>query len=194
MTSKEKILDKALTLFAENGYDRTTVDQIAQYVGIKAPSLYKYFAKKEDILNALIDAAENRYAENFGSYQQTSPSTESCEAFARNGFEMIRFIISDPLIRKMRIFLMQEQFRNKRLATITSQYQIDGIQFMTQKIIEGMMQNKLFVKGDAAIIALQFIAPVTLLIAKADRLPDSKKECLKLIKKHIKHFVNTYKK
>jgi len=40
---------KALTLFAENGYDGTSVEQIASIVGIKAPSLYKHFKGKEDI-------------------------------------------------------------------------------------------------------------------------------------------------
>ena len=53
MSTKEKILDAALTLFAENGYDGTSVEQIANIVGIKAPSLYKHYKGKEDILNAL---------------------------------------------------------------------------------------------------------------------------------------------
>jgi len=43
MSTKEKILDAALTLFAKNGYDGTSVEQIANIVGIKAPSLYKPF-------------------------------------------------------------------------------------------------------------------------------------------------------
>ena len=63
MSTKEKILDAALTLFAENGYDGTSVEQIAGIVGIKAPSLYKHYKGKEDILNALIDSAEVRYEE-----------------------------------------------------------------------------------------------------------------------------------
>lgn len=39
MTTKERILEEALALFAQNGYDGTSVDQIAKRVGIKAPSL-----------------------------------------------------------------------------------------------------------------------------------------------------------
>ncbi len=41
VTTKERILNEALTLFAENGYDGTSMEQIATKVGIKAPSLYK---------------------------------------------------------------------------------------------------------------------------------------------------------
>ena len=50
MSTKEKILDAALSLFAENGYDGTSVEQIAGIVGIKAPSLYKHYKGKEDIV------------------------------------------------------------------------------------------------------------------------------------------------
>ncbi len=57
MTTRDKILDEALTLFAENGYDGTSVEEIAEKVGIKAPSLYNHFKGKEDILNALIELA-----------------------------------------------------------------------------------------------------------------------------------------
>ncbi|MBE5872746.1 MAG: helix-turn-helix transcriptional regulator, partial [Lachnospiraceae bacterium] len=41
MSTKQRILNEALTLFAENGYDGTGVDLIAERVGIKGPSLYK---------------------------------------------------------------------------------------------------------------------------------------------------------
>ena len=35
MSTREKILEAALSLFAENGYDGTSVEQIANIVGIK---------------------------------------------------------------------------------------------------------------------------------------------------------------
>ena len=60
MSTKQRILDEALTLFAEKGYDGTGVDLIAERVGIKGPSLYKHYKGKEEILNALIDVAEER--------------------------------------------------------------------------------------------------------------------------------------
>ncbi|MBR3071729.1 TetR/AcrR family transcriptional regulator [Fibrobacter sp.] len=195
MTStKEKILETALTLFAENGFDGTSMEQIAQNVGIKAPSLYKHFKGKEDILNSLIDAAEARYEENFGSDKKIGKLPENIDEFLRTTTERIRFTINDPIIRKMRIFLVQEQFRNERLAEITTRHQMDGIQKMYQKIIEDLMNKGLFQKDDPALLAMELIAPVTVLVSKADRQPKSKKEALKLIEKHVKHFVEIYKK
>ena len=193
MSTKEKILEIALTLFAKNGFNGTSVEQIAQDVGIKAPSLYKHFKGKEDILNSLIDSAEARYEENFGSDKNIGPLPESIDEFLNAAMERVRFTMSDPMIQKIRTFLVQEQFRNERLAEITTHHEVDGVQRMYQMIIEGMMRKGLFKKDDPALLAMELIAPVTLLVSKVDRQPSCKKEALKLIKKHLKHFSETYK-
>lgn len=39
----------------------------------------------------------------------------------------------DPIIRKMRKFLVREQFRNERFAAITTKHQFSGIQGMYKK-------------------------------------------------------------
>lgn len=124
MTTKERILDEALTLFAQNGYDGTGVEQIAKKVGIKAPSLYKHFKGKEDILNALIDNAEVRYEESFGSEQNVGKLPESREEFISITLSRVMFTMHDPVIRKIRRFLVQEQFRNDRLAAVTTRHQL----------------------------------------------------------------------
>ena len=51
---REDILGIAARLFAEQGFDRTTMRQIAAESGIQAASLYHHFATKDDILHAVI--------------------------------------------------------------------------------------------------------------------------------------------
>ena len=111
MTTRDRILNEVLTLFAENGYDGTSVEEIAEKVGIKAPSLYNHFKGKEDILNALIDMAEARYEEFFGSDKHFGKLPESKEEFIQTSIQKISFTMNDPMIRKMRKFLVREQFR-----------------------------------------------------------------------------------
>ncbi|WP_433830696.1 TetR/AcrR family transcriptional regulator [Actinoplanes sp. CA-015351] len=48
-----EILDAALALFAEAGYDRTSTNAIAARAGISPGSLYQYFPNKEAIAEAL---------------------------------------------------------------------------------------------------------------------------------------------
>lgn len=194
MTTKERILEEALTLFAQYGYDGTGVDLIAKRVGIKGPSLYKHFKGKEDILNTLIDNAEVRYEDYFGSEKHIGKIPQSKEEFIRTTMGRIAFTMKDPMIQKIRKFLVQEQFRNDRLAEITTRHQLEGVQRMYTIIIEAMMDKGLFDKDDPALLATELTSPVVLWIAKADRQPQYEQEIIKSIEEHLYHFCNVYMK
>ena len=194
MTTKERILEEALTLFAQYGYDGTGVDLIAKRVGIKGPSLYKHFKGKEDILNALIDNAEVRYEDYFGSEKHIGKIPQSKEEFIRTTMGRIAFTMKDPMIQKIRKFLVQEQFRNDRLAEINTRHQLEGVQRMYTIIIEAMMDKGLFDKDDPELLATELVSPVVLWIAKADRQPQYEQEIIKSIEEHIYHFCNVYMK
>lgn len=52
---RSKLISVARTIFAENGYNKATVDDIAKSSGKAKSSLYYYFSSKEDIFKAVID-------------------------------------------------------------------------------------------------------------------------------------------
>ena len=54
MTTKERIVEEALTLFAQNGYKGTSVKNIADAVGIKDSSIYKHYKSKREIVDAIV--------------------------------------------------------------------------------------------------------------------------------------------
>ena len=192
MATKDRILEEALTLFSENGYDGTGVEQIAEKVGVKAPSLYKHFKGKEDIMNALIDNAEARYEEYFGSERHIGKLPENREEFIAVTMDRILFTMRDPMIRRIRKFLVQEQFRNERLAAVTTRHQLEGVQKMYTRILAGMMEKGLVVKDDPELLANELASPVVLLIAKADRQPQLEREITQSIERHIRHFCDVY--
>jgi len=51
--TQQRILDAALTLFASNGYEETTMREIATAAGCSLGLAYRYFASKEDLILAL---------------------------------------------------------------------------------------------------------------------------------------------
>lgn len=53
MMTQQRILDVALTLFASNGYEETTMRDIAAAAGCSLGLAYRYFASKEDLILAL---------------------------------------------------------------------------------------------------------------------------------------------
>jgi len=192
MSTKQRILDEALTLFAENGYDGTGVDLIAERVGIKGPSLYKHYKGKEEILNALIDAAEERYEEYFGSEKHIGKLPQSREEFIKVTMERISFTMRDPVIRKTRMLFVQEQFRNERISEVATRHQLDGIQRMFAKIIKGMMDEGIVKNDDPELLAVELTAPAVLQIARSDRQPQYEEECMEYIEKHLRHFCKVY--
>lgn len=53
---REAVLEAALEAFSANGFDRTTISQIATASGVPEASIYEYFRNKEDILFSLADS------------------------------------------------------------------------------------------------------------------------------------------
>ena len=61
---REELLDTALGLFLEHGYDRTSVEQITQAVGVAKGTFYHYFATKDALLEQLVDRYSERLFED----------------------------------------------------------------------------------------------------------------------------------
>jgi len=53
LRTQKHILDAAVRAFDESGYDRATVDRIAQLVGCSRVTVYQYFSGKDDIFRHL---------------------------------------------------------------------------------------------------------------------------------------------
>ena len=52
-STRERILDVALDLFTDQGFDGTSMREIAERLNITKPAIYYHFASKEEILMAL---------------------------------------------------------------------------------------------------------------------------------------------
>lgn len=58
-----ELLDKATELFAEKGYEATSLQDIAAAVGVSRPALYHYLRSKEDLLVMLAEQMSHNLAE-----------------------------------------------------------------------------------------------------------------------------------
>jgi AcrR family transcriptional regulator len=64
---KREILTAAGTCFAKFGYEKTTLDDIGEMVGLNKVSLYHYFASKEAIFVELITMEADQYGDSLKS-------------------------------------------------------------------------------------------------------------------------------
>lgn len=53
--TKRKIFETSMKLFAEKGYEATSIEEITATVGVAKGTLYYHFASKEEIFNFLIE-------------------------------------------------------------------------------------------------------------------------------------------
>jgi AcrR family transcriptional regulator len=52
---REQILDSAVTYIVERGLSSFTLENVAQQAGVSKPLVYKYFAKREDLLKEVLE-------------------------------------------------------------------------------------------------------------------------------------------
>ena len=59
---RDAALDKAMTLFWEHGYEATSLADLVEATGAKAPTLYAEFINKEGLFRAVLDRYISRFA------------------------------------------------------------------------------------------------------------------------------------
>jgi AcrR family transcriptional regulator len=70
----QRLLDAAEQLFALQGYDGTSLRQIAERAGIREPGLYNHFAGKQALYEAVLFRALNPMAEALSQHMQRASS------------------------------------------------------------------------------------------------------------------------
>ena len=203
MNTKKRILDEALTLFSEKGYANVFVAEIADAVGIKAPSLYKHYKSKQDIFNAILDEMKNNYDKQAAMLNMNGNnavadaevfSAVSEDGLVEMGMSLFRFFLHDGYTQKFRKMLTIEQFHNPQLAELfTKQYIDDSLKYQSA-MFEILCKNNILKGENPEIMALQFHAPIFMLLTMCDREPEREEELTMLLEKHIRQFVRLYSK
>ncbi len=200
--TREEIVEAALELFAVNGYEATSISQLADAVGIRKASLYSHFAGKQDILDTVVETVLKGYADHsiFARADWDDPEFTkdmtgmTAEDAARLIRGQLRYILHDPHISKGRKLLVIEQFRNAELAELqTKQNYRDVLNYfmgmMRFLIREGALRD-----DDPEIMAAQFSSPITVWINLCDREPEREDEVMELVGKHVMQFFEIYRK
>ncbi|MCR5275089.1 MAG: TetR/AcrR family transcriptional regulator [Clostridiales bacterium] len=87
MTRKEEIIYATLELAAESGMKGVSMSQIADRVGIKAPSLYNHFKSKDEIIHEMYTFLRQR-AQN-GSEASAPADIDYAKLFEKKSLEEI---------------------------------------------------------------------------------------------------------
>src|SRR6202046_1570707 len=73
------LMDAGAQLFAEKGYEATTMTEIASRAGAAIGSLYQFFPSKEALAEALFDRFAERWAASFARVEELGPGSSAPE-------------------------------------------------------------------------------------------------------------------
>ena len=198
--TKREIVAAALELFSVQGYEATSIAQIAAAVGIRKASLYSHFESKQEILDTLVQEILEQYEQRsiFARADWDDPAFADArrditpDTVLQAILGHLRYILHDPQLSRARRMLTIEQFQNPTLRALqTKQNYTDVMRYFTGFVRYLIRRGKLR-DGDAEIIAAQLCLPVSVWINLCDREPEREAEVTDLIERHIRQFFALY--
>lgn len=205
MTTKERITEEALTLFAKKGYKGTSVKNIADAVGIKDASLYNHFKSKQEIFDSIVELILTHISglsETLGMPQYDKQYTSASEFYEKLDLEGLKdlsrkafvFYLTDPYISRFWRVAHMEQYTNPEIYTMFRKIFMENAISYQEKLFEEMMEQGIFYQGDAKAAAISFYSPIYLLLSMYSDQPERKEEALGILDRQIEEFFRIYRK
>ena len=195
--TKQEILKASLELFSVQGFEATSISQIADAVGIRKASLYSHFDSKQAILDAIVKEVLQQYGKhsifaraNWEKDAGNLPLTADEAVGMIQG--QIRYILHDPAISRSRKMLVIEQFQNPSLAKLQTKQNYEDIMHYFTGLVGFLIRQGALAEDDPEIMAAQLCLPISVWINLCDREPEREQEVMELVERHIRQFFRLY--
>ena len=198
--TKHVIVTEALRLFSSNGYDATTMEDIARASNMKTPSLYNHFSGKQAIFEAVVDYCKEECARLIKNSSLNSSNAAAEQRILSMTVEdqisdvkrLFRYTLHSEFPSLFHRLLVVEQYRHPQLAVEYNRYIVEKQLRIFTELTRFMMSHGRMVSGDPEAMALQYMAPLSLLLELCFRQPEKEQIALELLEEHIRQFNRTY--
>jgi AcrR family transcriptional regulator len=109
--TRDRIRASALRLFREQGYDATTVEQIAAAAGVSHMTFFRYFPTKEDV--ALSDSYDPLIADVLAQTPATWPLIQRIRAVLVQGLRLVYDTERDALLAQNKLIVSTPALRER---------------------------------------------------------------------------------
>lgn len=195
--TKENILNTALRLFAQSGYEATSVSDIAGELHMTKGALYKHYKNKQDIFDSIVKRlyrVDAERAKAFGAPEE--PFDKAPHTFGDMSMEQmidflenqLKYLIEDEFASSVRKMLILEQYRNPDMAQLYQSWLVSGPVDYIEDLIREMMSRGIWKSGDTKMLALELYAPFFLLLSVSDFM-QNKEDATTLLTAHIERFI-----
>ena len=162
-STRDLIIDEAITCFAERGYDGTSLNDIAAGVGIRRPSLLHHFPSKETLYGSVFEQILSDWLERVGqAVEMDGTGWEKVELVLRAGFAL--FEDNPDYVRMMRREALDGGVRlGIDLASVLKPLFAAAAEYLDRMMDEGVLKRHdsrhLLITGYGAILTYFSDAP-----------------------------------
>ncbi len=153
MTTKEELIEKALLLFSEEGYESIGVQTIVDGLGLSKPTLYHHFGNKAGLLRSILDQYTGPFIEGLKLQilynQDIILSTETLVLF------YLSYVQKYPVFYRLKKNLYYSPLKSES-HTIMANYHDKEIA-LVQSLFEAIGQHHTGLKGKSEILAYTFL-------------------------------------
>jgi AcrR family transcriptional regulator len=151
--TKNAIMDSALELFNERGFDSVTIEEITNHAGVAKGSFYTYFSTKSDIIVDefwKIDAYYAEYSER--NLKRYKTAREKLLAFTRAQMRYVRDVIG---LQNLKILYANQTIQPGSNKIITNEER-QWVRIISEIMKEGQERGEFRTDMDARRMALLF--------------------------------------
>lgn len=196
MSTKEKIIETALELFSQRGYDGVSVRDIARAVGIRESSLYNHFENKRAIFDGIVDFCVQQSEVYFRGNALPFDQGDDMSVYQGIRLEHLQelieqtflFFFDDPWNLQFRRLLLLSQYTDPRCRDIYRQLYRDKCVQVQEYIFATLMDSGDIRREDPTAVAMEFYGPIFMLIHTCD----SFEEARPFIRAHVEQFRKNY--
>ena len=196
MTTKEKIMDVALHMFSERGYEAVSIRDICGEVGIKESTLYYHFKNKMDILDSLI-AKFKEHIEGLLIHIDEMPQMPSGKTKKKNAEStdiidsyMMDSYLFDPFCNLMIRLMMIEQFHNEEMRALYEKTMFTDPYDIYLRVFRMLASHGVFSESQVDAIVRKYHAYMTMLTYRYLLNGELTEERKKAYKKEVHALMN----
>ena len=187
----------ALHLFARDGYEAVSVSTIAAELGMTKGALYKHYKNKRDIFDSIVERMYQIDAQRAREYEvpekkyEIEPKTYeniSIHAIKKYAVSQFEFWSEDGFASDFRKMLTLEQYRSPEMAELYNNCIASGPVAYMEDIFREMIIKGILRETDPKQLAVEFYAPLYLLVNISDWSNDKEKS-IALLNNHMDRFI-----
>ncbi len=162
--TRAQLIAIATRMFADRGYEETSVEAVLREAGVSRGSLYHHFASKEALFEAVAEEVETSVGEQ--TMAAADGITEPVAALRAGFLAWIR-LAGDPVVRRILLIDAPSVLGWERWRAMEERHALGLIRLVLQAIAEqGRLRPELV--GSLAHVLLASVNEVALLVARSD--------------------------